>query len=138
MIVGSMTQFLTKAQGMPKPIENAITKLIRNFIWNERRNPPISSKRLEHPVAEGRIGLLNIKARNEVIEITWIKTYINVSNQRPSWAYVTDAMINYLKPINKYNGPKNLPYILVATNSRQTSFTTTKDNNKHVKNNQKT
>ncbi|KIK36156.1 hypothetical protein CY34DRAFT_34249, partial [Suillus luteus UH-Slu-Lm8-n1] len=52
MIVGGMTQFLTKAQGMPKPIENTITKLIRNFIWNERRNPPISSKRLEHPIAE--------------------------------------------------------------------------------------
>jgi hypothetical protein len=32
MIIGRMTQFLTKAQGMLKLIETAITKLIRSFM----------------------------------------------------------------------------------------------------------
>ncbi|KIK38569.1 hypothetical protein CY34DRAFT_60764, partial [Suillus luteus UH-Slu-Lm8-n1] len=53
MVVGGMTQFLTKAQDMPKSIEMAITKKIRTFIWNERKTPPISLKRLERPTEEG-------------------------------------------------------------------------------------
>ncbi|KIK44094.1 hypothetical protein CY34DRAFT_41449, partial [Suillus luteus UH-Slu-Lm8-n1] len=52
MVAGGMTQFLAKAQGMPKSIENAITKQIRDFIWNEKRTPPISNRRLERPIAE--------------------------------------------------------------------------------------
>ncbi|KAG2063307.1 hypothetical protein BDR04DRAFT_947200, partial [Suillus decipiens] len=70
MIVGGMTQFLTKAQGMPKQIETAITKKIRAFIWEGRSTFPISLARLERPIEEGGISLLNISARNDVIEIT--------------------------------------------------------------------
>ncbi|KAJ8587400.1 hypothetical protein M405DRAFT_852875 [Rhizopogon salebrosus TDB-379] len=38
MIVGGMTQFLTKAQGMPTHVENSLTKSIRNFIWDNARD----------------------------------------------------------------------------------------------------
>jgi hypothetical protein len=98
MIIGGMTQFLTKAQGMPKSIETAITKKIRTFIWNERRSPPISLTRLERPTEEGGINLLNISIRNEAINITWLKDYMNLSESCPTWAFVTDVIINTLKP----------------------------------------
>jgi hypothetical protein len=98
MIVGGMTQFLTKAQGMPKSIETAITKKIRTFIWNNRRSPPISLTRLERPTEEGGINLLNISIRNEAINITWLKNYMNLSESRPTWAFITDVIINTLKP----------------------------------------
>ena len=41
-IVGGHTQFLTKAQGMPKHIESAITKIIRNFMWEDDSSPRIA------------------------------------------------------------------------------------------------
>jgi hypothetical protein len=37
--VGGLTQFLTKAQGMPKHIEQAITKIICNFMWRDDSSP---------------------------------------------------------------------------------------------------
>jgi len=85
-----------KAQGMPKAIETALTKLIRSFIWDGQKTSPISLKRLEHPISEVRIGLLNISTRNEAIKITWIKAYMDMSNTRPAWEFATGAIINTL------------------------------------------
>ena len=98
MFVGGMTQFLTKAQGMPKQIENSLTKIIRNFIWDNARSPPMSLSRLQRPMSEGGINLLDIPTRNQAIEITWLSSYINMSMSRPSWAFATDAIINTLHP----------------------------------------
>jgi hypothetical protein len=42
MVIGGMTQFLAKAQGMPKNIEIALTKTMRNFIWNNEKTSPIN------------------------------------------------------------------------------------------------
>lgn len=98
MVIGGMTQFLTKAQGMPKSIETALKKTICTFIWEERRNSPIGIAHLERPISEGGLDLLNISARNEAIKITWIKEYMDLTRSRPAWAYTTDAIINTLKP----------------------------------------
>ncbi|KAG2066140.1 hypothetical protein BDR04DRAFT_1130125 [Suillus decipiens] len=62
MIVGGMTQFPTKAQGMPKQIKTAVNKTIRNFIWDRKKTSPLSLDRLQRPTAEGGINLLNINA----------------------------------------------------------------------------
>ncbi|KAG2050450.1 hypothetical protein BDR06DRAFT_843239, partial [Suillus hirtellus] len=70
MVVGGMTQFLAKAQGMPKHIEAALVKTTRNFIWNDARSPPINLEQLYQPREAGGINLLDIKSRNEAIEIT--------------------------------------------------------------------
>ena len=35
MVVGGYMQFLMQAQGMPTKIEDALTKMIRNFIWED-------------------------------------------------------------------------------------------------------
>jgi hypothetical protein len=43
MVVGGMTQFLTKAQGeMPPDIESKIIKMIRAFIWNSNTTPQLT------------------------------------------------------------------------------------------------
>ncbi|KAG2064709.1 hypothetical protein BDR04DRAFT_953741, partial [Suillus decipiens] len=55
MFVGRMTQFLTKAQGMPKNIEAALTKMIQNFIWDDKHSPPISLEQLQRPKEDGGI-----------------------------------------------------------------------------------
>ena len=97
MFAGGMTQFLMKAQNMPKEIESALVSTIREFIWNSN-TPPISLCSLYAPKCEGGINLLNIPARNKAIKLTWLKAYLDLSPSRPTWAFVTDAIINHIRP----------------------------------------
>ena len=98
MFAGGMTQFLMTAQGMPKHIETALIKIIREFIWESSAPPMISMARLYAPVEEGGINLINIKARNKAIDIMRLKAYLNPYNGRPKWAFLMDAIINSLHP----------------------------------------
>ncbi|KAF5375493.1 hypothetical protein D9615_009178 [Tricholomella constricta] len=92
MIVGGMTQYLTQVQGMPKQIEKRLTKTIRKFVWKEKRSP-ISEATLFLPSKEGGRALLDIQARNEAIEVMWLKAYLSLGNDRPLWALIADALL---------------------------------------------
>jgi hypothetical protein len=95
MIVGGMTQFLTKAQGeMPPDIESKIIKMMRAFIWNSDTTPSINMCTLSLPQAEGGINLLDLKARNKAIQATWLQEYLKFNELRPAWAYIADEIIN--------------------------------------------
>ena len=99
MFAGGMTQFLAKAQGMPGPIEDALVKIIRSFIWDGSSTPPmIGIKRLYSQKERGGIGLLNIPARNKAINLTWLRAYLDLTSSRPTWAFVTDTIINHIRP----------------------------------------
>lgn len=97
-IVGGHTQFLTKAQGMPPTIENALTKMTRDFLWEDDSSPRIALSTLHQPIEQGGLNLLDLQARNEAIEITWLKAYLNLSPSRPTWAKITDLIINASAP----------------------------------------
>jgi hypothetical protein len=107
MTVGGMTQFLTKAQGVPKHIESALIKTTRDFIWNNSHTPPISMEQLYRTKEEGGINLLDIKSRNQAIEITWVKAYLNLSPSRPTWAFIIDLLINNMKIKASKNNKSN-------------------------------
>ncbi|KAI0344348.1 hypothetical protein BDW22DRAFT_1327332, partial [Trametopsis cervina] len=93
MIVAGMTQYLTKVQGMPTPIEQRLTKTIQRFVWNGAAVSPINVATLQKPAAEGGIKLLDLPARNDAIELTWLSSYLLLSTDRPQWAYLADALI---------------------------------------------
>ena len=93
-VIGGHTQFLTKAQGMPSDIEKALTKIMRDFMWEDDSSPRIALDILYHPIEEGGLNLLNLKSRNEAIDITWLRAYLNFSPTRPAWARITDLLIN--------------------------------------------
>jgi hypothetical protein len=100
MIVGGYTQFLTMAQGMPKHTESALIKIIRNFMWNDSTNPKIALNTLYRPVEEGGLNLLDLNARNEAVEMMWLKTYLNPSAKRPTWTKIIDVIIDAAAPKN--------------------------------------
>ena len=87
-VVGGHTQFLAKAQGMPLHIENALVKIIRDFIWDNDIHPRISMEHMQKPLNEGGLNLLDIRARNEAIELVWLRDYLNLSPSRQTWAKV--------------------------------------------------
>jgi len=98
-MVGGHTQFLTKAQGMPMHIEEALTRMIRDFIWDDGINPRIALENLYCPMDKGGLNLLNIKARNEAIELTWLRLYLDLTPKRPTWAIITDILISAAAPL---------------------------------------
>ena len=106
MFAGGMTQFLTKAQGMPKDIESALVKIIREFVWGSTTPPPISLQRLYAPKNEGGLALLDIPSRNKAISLTWLKAYLDLSPSWPTWAFVTDAIINHIRPDHDFTQEK--------------------------------
>jgi len=97
-----MTQYLTKAQGMPSEIEKRLSKRIRTFMWDHEGTPPISTITLNLPQTEGGRKLLNIEVRNKAIHLTWLKSYLQMNCERPTWAYIADELINSKLP-NKPN-----------------------------------
>ena len=99
-VIGGRTQYLAKVQGMPQEIETAIQKLIQNFLWDSEAKPRIAPGTLELPLDEGGLNLLNIRSRNEAINIMWLKSYLNFSPTRPTWAVITDLLINAAAPPN--------------------------------------
>ena len=107
IVIGGYMQFLTQAQGMLQHIEHAITKMIRNFIWEESTSPRIALNHLHHTIEEGRLNLIDIKTRNEAIEIIWLKAYLNMSPTRPTWAKITDIILDASAP-QGYNAQARL------------------------------
>ena len=90
---GRRSQFLAKVQGMPKDIERELEKIIIDFVWNGDAHPRISKATLYHPVEEGGLNLLDIKSRNEAIDIMWLKSYLDISPARPRWAMLADVLL---------------------------------------------
>ena len=91
-----MTQFLAKAQGMPKPITTALTKLTRDFIWDGRRSPPIGIDRLYLPHSKGGINLLNVQAQNDTIDVKDASLSQTYSFLPASWAGDTHEETDFL------------------------------------------
>jgi len=93
MVVGGMTQYLAQVQGMPKGAEKKLEKRIRKFIWGEKTKSPINIDILYAPIKMGGRGLLDIKSRNEAIDLMWLKSYLKFNNDRPLWTLVADALM---------------------------------------------
>lgn len=91
--IGSMTQYLTTAQGMPKKIEELLTKRSRTFAWDSGGINSVSMDILHAPLKEGRKGILNLKDRNEAIELKWLKGLLAPRQSKPTWAFFADALI---------------------------------------------
>ena len=129
-IIGGYTQFLTMAQGMPKHIESALIKIIRNFMWNDSTNPRIALETLYRPVEEGGLNLLDLTSRNEAIEIMWLKTYLTPPPNRPTWAKITDILIDAAAP--KYTTPRARTNTFMQTWTPHLNGATTAIRNKDI------
>ena len=87
-IVGRRTQFLAKAQGMPDSIRDALTKEIRDFIWDDAEHVPrLGMNHLTDTKDVGGLKLLNLKIRNEAIELVWLRDYLNLTHTHLTWAF---------------------------------------------------
>ena len=62
---------------MPKETEDTLNRIIKNFIWEDDSSPRIANETLRNPISEGGLDLLDLKVRNEAINIMWLRTYLS-------------------------------------------------------------
>ena len=97
MIAGGKTQFLARAQGMPKPVENEIQKMITQFVWGKERATVNIKDMAQDPERGGR-KVLDIVKRNEAVDLMWVKQYLNMGPDRPKWAFMADEIFRIERP----------------------------------------
>ncbi len=93
MIVGGMTQFFTMVQRMPDDIIARLNKVIRGYLWDDRRNSPVGLSHVCLPVERGGLGILDLASRSEAIDVMWLKAYLDFSGKRPIWAALADDLL---------------------------------------------
>lgn len=93
MQVTGVTQYLTKVQGMPKEIKMELNKQIRRFMWNNEKMDTVNQAQMYTTHEKGGKKVLNIKARNKAIHLTWLKAYLNLGEDRATWTYFADTLI---------------------------------------------
>lgn len=89
--VGAMTQYLATVQGMPKSIETRLEKITKDFVWDGGR-APLKLDMLYRPLAEGGLNLLDIKTRNEAIDLRWCRKYLELGGTQPTWTLIADVL----------------------------------------------
>ncbi|KAI0632940.1 hypothetical protein C8Q77DRAFT_1059353, partial [Trametes polyzona] len=57
-------------------------------------------KYLYLPVERGGLNLIDLESRNEAIELTWLRAYLDFGPNRPLWAEVADALYAHHIPKN--------------------------------------
>ncbi|KAF9540732.1 hypothetical protein CPC08DRAFT_738777 [Agrocybe pediades] len=73
MVVGGLTQYLTRVQGMSTETENIIRRKVTTFMW-DGGTPMINASLMSRDHREGGRRVLDIKARNEAINLMKLKS----------------------------------------------------------------
>ena len=102
MVIGSKTQFITAMQGMPSKYEDYLNKRIRSFLWNSDTPPPMATQLLSESHQKGGINVLDIKARNEAINIMKLKKLADYSPNHP---IASDAALEIVIASTKLPNP---------------------------------
>ena len=56
-----------------------LVRILRKYLWNDRIVPPISMEYAYADRDRGGLGILDIESRNEAIDLTWARTYLQES-----------------------------------------------------------
>lgn len=73
------------------------------FLWDEKSHVRINKETVYAPIKNGGRQVLDLLARNEAIMVTWIRSYLDMTPDRATWAYVADALIAHHAPKTDIN-----------------------------------
>jgi ribonuclease HI len=93
MVVAGKTQYLHMVNGMPKEIETKLTKEIRRFMNEYKKQPRISQKAMQAPRELGGRNLFDLETQEEAIQLMWLKGYLASTEKRHTWAHLTDDIL---------------------------------------------
>lgn len=90
-LVQSRALFLATVNGIPSEIQRKMNRNMRDFLWDGKRGK-VNWKEATRRRIDGGLGIPDIEARAEAIQIMWIKKYLT-TEKRPKWAYIMDHII---------------------------------------------
>ena len=93
-LVQSKAVFLATVNGMPIEVQNEMTKMYHDFVWNGKKRGLIKWDQAIVKRSEGGLGMPDIKARVEAIEVMWVKKWLSQTDKRPRWAFILDMILN--------------------------------------------
>ena len=93
-LVQSKAVFLATVNGMPKSVEKEMQRMYHTFMWNGKPKGLIKWEQALVEKSKGGLGVPDIAARIEAIEIMWLKKWLSVDATRPKWALIMDMIIN--------------------------------------------
>ena len=67
-------------------------------MWEKDSSPRIALEVLQKSINQGELNLLDIKVRNEAIDIMWLQEYLTLTPSRPTWVKVLDLIVNASGP----------------------------------------
>lgn len=125
MVVGGLTQYLTRVQGMMEEVTALIRRRITKFLWDDT-SPMVSAQTMSGQLIDGGKKILDIHARNEAIDLMKLKSYLKLDDTHPRWAKIADAPISQSIPKSQ-----NIPDDISRVNTfLQTWMPTTNKNSK--------
>ena len=89
MVVGGLTQYLTRVQGMTEEVTTLVRRKITKFLWDDA-SPMVSAQTMSGQFIDGGKKILDIQARNEAIDLMRLKSYLRLDDTCPRWAKVAD------------------------------------------------
>ncbi|KAJ7157686.1 hypothetical protein C8R43DRAFT_883162 [Mycena crocata] len=91
--IGSMTQYLTQVNEMQPQTVNHLLKSQREFMWGGKLSP-VQRDMLMAPRLQGGKNMLDLKARNDALQIMKLKTYLDLDHKtRATWCYLADQRL---------------------------------------------
>jgi hypothetical protein len=93
-LVQSKAIFLATVNGISQDVEKRMTKMYKDFVWNEKKKGLMSWEQIIAPRTKGGLGMPDLKSRIEAIEIMWLKKWLSPEEKRPKWAHIVDEILN--------------------------------------------
>lgn len=91
-LIQSRALFLAAVNGMPKDIQDKMEKQMKEFLWEKKRATMIWQD-VTQPREKGGLGMPDIKARIEAIQLMWLKKFLAPTSEKPTWAFVAEQII---------------------------------------------
>ena len=92
-LVQSRAMFLTTVNGMPRNIEEKLTKMYKDFLWDNKSRGLMTWKQVASTRKQGGLNVPDVKSRVQAIQLMWFKRWLSTTNERPLWAHIVDAII---------------------------------------------
>ena len=93
-LIQSKAMFLATVNGMPKDVEEKMKKIFKDFIWEGKKRGLMEWKQIIAPREQGGLGIPDLSARIEAIELMWVKKWLSPQKNKPKWTYILDEILN--------------------------------------------
>ena len=97
MAVSRLTQYLTQVQGMSTEVE---ARKIAAFLWDDASSM-VSASIMSGQVETRGKKILDIKSRNEAIELMKLQSYLCLNKNHPRWAKIADILMKGNIPMSQ-------------------------------------